>query len=286
MRTALLPDTTAMDAVSLHVDDLPRMVAWYRDAVALELLSDDHGHVVLGRGRTPVVVLRSTPGLPLPSRGEAGLFHTAILFDDRAALAASVASVVRHSPHSFVGSADHLVSLAFYFTDPEGNGVELYTDRPREQWQWVDGRVQMDSRPLDVGSYVGQHLTDVGADRPHTGAAGVGHVHLQVGDVATAHDFYVRTLGFEQTAGWHGALFVSAGGYHHHMAMNTWNSRGAGPRASTLGLGEVSIRVPGRGEVESLGARLREGGVALTDDGRTLSFDDPWRNRIRVTADD
>jgi len=282
----LLPDTTTMDAVTLHVDDLPGMVAWYKDAVALEILGDEHGQVVLGRGRTPLVVLTSTPGLPLPSRGEAGLFHTAILFDDRASLAAAVASVVRHSPHSFVGSADHLVSLAFYFTDPEGNGVELYTDRPREQWQWVAGRVQMDNRPLDVGTYVDRHLTDVGADHPHSGAATVGHVHLQVGDLASAHEFYVRTLGFEQTAGWHGALFVSAGGYHHHMAMNTWNSRGAGPRASTLGLGEVTIRVPERGEVESLAARLSERSIALADDGRTLAFDDPWRNRVRVTADD
>ena len=283
---ALLPDATTMDAVTLHVDDLPGMVAWYRDAVALEILGDEHGHVVLGRGRTPLVVLRSTPGLPLPSRGEAGLFHTAILFDDRASLAAAVASVVRHSPHSFAGSADHLVSLAFYFTDPEGNGVELYTDRPREQWQWVAGRVQMDNRPLDVGTYVERHLTDVGADHPHSGTATVGHVHLQVGDLASAHEFYVGTLGFEQTAGWHGALFVSAGGYHHHMAMNTWNSRGAGPRASTLGLGEVTIRVPERGEVESLAARLSERSIPLADDGHTLAFDDPWRNRVRVTADD
>lgn len=274
-----------MDAVTLHVDDLARMVAWYRDAVALEPLSEDRGHVALGRHGAPLVVLRATPGLPLPARGEAGLFHTAILFDDPAALAAAVASVTRRSPDSYVGSADHLVSLAFYFTDPEGNGVELYTDRPREQWRWVGGEVQMDSLPLDLRAYVRRHLTDAGADQPHTGSATVGHVHLQVGDVRTAEAFYVGILGFERTAGWHGqALFVSAGGYHHRMAMNTWNSLGAGPRASTLGLGEVTILVPHHNELDALAARLREHGVASTDDGRTLTFDDPWRNRLRVTA--
>jgi catechol 2,3-dioxygenase len=115
--------------------------------------------------------------------------------------------------------------------------------------------------------------------------AGVGHVHLQVGDVQTAHDFYVGTLGFEKTAGWHGqALFVSAGGYHHHMAMNVWNSRGAGPRRDTLGLGEVLIEVPAGDDVGALADRLNVAGVAAHHTGAELRFEDPWRNRIRVAV--
>ena len=115
--------------------------------------------------------------------------------------------------------------------------------------------------------------------------AGVGHVHLQVGDVQTAQDFYVGTLGFEKTAGWHGqALFVSAGGYHHHMAMNVWNSRGAGPRRDTLGLGEVLIEVPSGDDVGALADRLKTAGVQSHHTGAELRFEDPWRNRIRVAV--
>ena len=173
------------------------------------------------------------------------------------------------------------MSLAFYFTDPEGNGVELYTDRPREQWTWT-GELQMASLPLDARSYLAEHLTD---DPTADDGVVVGHVHLQVGDIARAQKFYVDTLGFEKTTGWHGsALFVSAGGYHHHMAMNTWNSSGAGPRAATLGLGEVSIVVPTREEVEALTDRLRHRRIPVTDDGAIVSFDDPWKNLIRVSA--
>jgi catechol 2,3-dioxygenase len=241
---ALLPDATTMDAVTLHVDDLPGMVAWYRDAVALEILGDEHGHVVLGRGRTPLVVLRSTPGLPLPSRGEAGLFHTAILFDDRASLAAAVASVVRHSPHSFVGSADHLVSLAFYFTTLRATASSSTPTAHASSGSGSPGTSRWTTAPsTSAPTWTGTSPTSARtiptpAPRPWATCT------CRWGTSRPAHEFYVSTLGFEQTAGWHGALFVSAGGYHHHMAMNTWNSRGAGPRASTLGLGEVTIRVP------------------------------------------
>ncbi|MGI8985505.1 MAG: VOC family protein [Nocardioidaceae bacterium] len=257
----LLPADTSMDAVTLHVADLPGMTAYYRDAIALSVLRAEGGTVVLGRGTTPLVVLQHTPGLPVPGRGQAGLFHTAILFAHRAALAAVVASAVRVAPTTYVGAADHLVSLAFYFTDPEGNGVELYIDRAREQWTWVDGELQMASLPLDARAYLSEHLTD---DQTATTGAVVGHVHLQVGDIARAQEFYVDALGFERTTGWHAsALFVSAGGYHHHMAMNTWNSFGAGPRAATIGLGAVSIVVPAREEIMALTDRP----AALSDPG-------------------
>ncbi len=280
--TDLLPADTAMAAVTLHVADLSGMTAYYRDAVALSVLRAEGGTVVLGRGTTPLVVLQHTPGLPVPGRGQAGLFHTAILFADPAALAAAVASAVRVAPTTYVGAADHLVSLAFYFSDPEGNGVELYTDRAREQWTWVDGELQMASLPLDARRYLSEHLTE---DRSADQEAVVGHVHLQVGDIALAQEFYVDALRFERTTGWRGsALFVSAGGYHHHMAMNTWNSFGAGPRAATMGLGEVSIVVPAREEVLALADRLRHRRIPVADDGATISFEDPWKNLIRVTA--
>jgi len=276
----LLPDATSMDAVTLHVGDLAGMSAYYREAVGLVTLAEGDRFEVLGRGRTPVLVLHHTPGLPTPGRNEAGLFHTAILFDDEPSLAAAVLSTARHPQSRYVGSADHLVSQAFYFTDPEGNGIELYVDRPREAWQVVGGQVQMDSLYLDPRSFLEGHLTEAALAGLHDAAAQVGHVHLQVGDIPLAREFYADALGFAVTMEAPGALFVSAGGYHHHLAMNVWNSRGAGPRASTLGLGEVTITVPTRAELDAAAERLHRRGVQVADDGRALTMDDPWRNRV------
>ena len=143
----------------------------------------------------------------------------------------------------------------------------------------------MDSLALPPQRYLQQFLTEESVTGQRDAAAGVGHVHLQVGDVQSAHEFYVGILGFEKTAGWHGqALFVSAGGYHHHMAMNVWNSRGAGPRRDTLGLGEVLIEVPSGDDVGTLADRLKVAGVAAHHTGAELRFEDPWRNRIRVAV--
>lgn len=295
MTTDILAPDTAMEAVTLYVRDLDVMTAYYRDVIALEVLDtpapiEHQGRsraatVTLGRAGVPVVVLRHTPDLPPPARGEAGLFHTAILFDSRTALAAAVASVARRAPGTFTGSADHLVSEAFYFTDPEGNGIELYWDRSRDAWRHENGLVVMDTLRLDPNAFLAEHLTEAAqADPVGAGEAVIGHIHLQVGDIPTAEAFYVGALGFEVQATFQGALFVSAGGYHHHMAMNTWGSRGAGPRAATIGLGEVAIQLPTADDVAALRSRLDFHGVDQRDDGQTLAFSDPWRNLIRVTT--
>lgn len=273
---------TAMGPVTLEVADLDAMTAFYRDAVTLRVLSVEGPVVTLGRGTTPVVVLRHRPGLRHAPPGSAGLFHTAILFPTQAALAAALASMAR-ARAAYTGSADHLVSKAFYFDDPEGNGIELYWDRDRTRWSWVHGRVEMDNRFLDADAFLGEHLTPEGLERPDAGSAVVGHVHLSVGDVRTARDFYVDTLGFDTTNEWGGtALFVSAGGYHHHMAMNVWRSRGAGRRFPALGLGQVDLELPTADDVGALTERVRHHGVRSADDGRTVSFEDPWANRLHV----
>ncbi|GAA4283887.1 VOC family protein [Brevibacterium daeguense] len=298
-RTAgdLLPDDLRMDVVTLSVGNLEGMTAYYRDALGLTELADTRHHadggpvsVVLGRGSTPLVVLEHRPGLPEAPRQAAGLFHTAILFDSQAELAATVLNAARHSQSQFVGSSDHLVSEAFYFTDPEGNGIELYWDRPRETWDWTDGQVAMDTVFLDPNSYLRTHLTGAAPELVEgTGLADrgaeVGHVHLQVGDVETARSFYVDALGFEQTTALPGALFVSAGGYHHHMAMNVWNSRGAGPRAASLGLGDVRISLPARSDVEAVAQRLRDRRIEFQDDGAALRVLDPWKTPVTLAAE-
>lgn len=279
----LLPADLAMGTVMLKVGDMKLMTDYYHRALGLETVAEQDGGVYLGRRMKSLVHLAPAPGLNLPGRGEAGLFHTALLFEDRAALAATVASAAAYEPRSFTGSADHLVSEAFYFNDPEGNGIELYWDRPRVDWSWEGSNVVMDSLALPPQRFLQEYLTEEAVSGQRESRAGVGHVHLQVGDVQSAHDFYVGTLGFEKTAGWHGqALFVSAGGYHHHMAMNVWNSRGAGPRKDTLGLGEILIEVPEGDDVGALADRLRVAGIQSHHTGAELRFEDPWRNRIRV----
>ena len=277
---------TAMGAVTLLVGDLDGMTRYYRDVVTLEVLSAEGETVTLGRAGRPIVILHREPSLRHASPGSAGLFHTAILFETQAALAAALYSVARSAPGTFTGSADHLVSQAFYFTDPEGNGIELYWDRARTEWSWMHGQIEMATLYLDPNAFLGEHLSEEAAGGATAqDAASVGHVHLSVGDVATARAFYVDALGFDETAGLgNQAVFVSAGGYHHHMAMNVWNSRGAGPRMPALGLGRVDLSLPDADAIGALGERLRDHGFAVRDDGRTLSFDDPWANRILATA--
>lgn len=290
----LLPAATAMGTVTLLVGDLDLMTRYYRDYVMLTVLRAEGNEVALGRNGVEVVVLRHDPNLPPGSPRSAGLFHTAILFEDRASLATVLASLAVHAPGTYVGSGDHDVSEAFYFTDPEGNGIELYFDRPRSTWEWTDGQVKMGTKWLDPNRFLAENLTDAAKeliatkDRPELAAAAlagavVGHVHLQVGDVPTARDFYVHKLGFEETTSLgNQALFVSAGGYHHHMAMNTWNSAGAGPRVPALGLGTVDIVLPTTEQVAAVNARLAGQGVATRHDGAVLRVDDPWNNLIEI----
>jgi catechol 2,3-dioxygenase len=282
----LLAADTGMGAVTLKVGDVDAMTKYYRDAVALQVLSEGPGSVTLGRGTTPVIILEHAPELKHASPRDAGLFHTAILFESETALAASVYSVAQKYPQTFTGSSDHLVSKAFYFNDPEGNGVELYWDRDRTAWSWTHGSIEMSTLFLDPNAFLQENLTEQAVESPMIGGAIVGHVHLQVGDVDTAREFYVNRLGFEQTTTYgEQAMFVSAGGYHHHMAMNVWNSRGAGPRLPALGLAQVLIHVPTADDLSSLTDRLQHFGVQTRDDGQTVSFDDPWANLIRVTTD-
>lgn len=276
-----------MDTLTLRVGDLSLMESYYSRALALTPVAgsaqESHGEVVLGRAGRGVVRLVHTPGLPTPSRSQAGLFHTAMLLPDEATLAATVLAASQDPRSRFVGSSDHHVSEAFYFTDPEGNGIELYRDRPRSGWLGPDGAIAMSTEHLDPNAYLSAHLReDVVAGVAQTEAA-VGHIHLQVGDLATAERFYVDALGFEITARYPGALFVSAGGYHHHMGMNVWNSAGAPARAATLGLGEVAITVPSRTDVESAAERLRHHGHEIADDGRTLRVEDPWGSVVALT---
>ncbi|MDP3951007.1 VOC family protein [Microbacterium sp.] len=275
-----LAAATSMGAVTLLVAGLDAMTAFYRDVVTLQVQDADGDTVTLGRAGVPLVILRHEPTLRHALPGSAGLFHTAIVFESQAALAGALSSVAQRAPHTFTGSADHLVSQAFYLTDPEGNGIELYWDRDRSEWSWTHGQIEMATLYLDPNSVLQEHL---GEEPTGAAAAQIGHVHLSVGDVDTAREFYVNRLGFDATASLgEQALFVSAGGYHHHMAMNVWNSRGAGPRMPALGLGQVDLLLPDADSLGALNERLTHFDTDVQDDGRTLTFQDPWNNTLKA----
>ncbi|WP_130179372.1 VOC family protein [Cryobacterium sp. SO1] len=287
----ILNADTSMGAVTLRVGDLEAMSDYYSGAFAMEPLEEQSRarevHRVLGRGNTPLVRLIHTPDLPGVDPRQAGLFHTAFLFETPGSLAATVYRAAQDPRSHFIGSSDHLVSEAFYFTDPEGNGVELYTDRDRSTWIHDGEQIRMATEYLDPNAYLQSHLDRVLLDAGAALPGVVGHVHLQVGDIPTARAFYVDALGFAATqGGYPGALFASAGGYHHHIAMNTWNSRGSGPRAASLGLGDVAVTVPAAADLQALTARLTARSIPFAGDGRSVSVADPWGTQVTVSLPD
>ncbi|SNT73732.1 VOC family protein [Paracoccus seriniphilus] len=228
-------------SVTLIVNDLKAMTAFYRKVIGLSVIEITRRSVRLGVGQTLLLELIHDPHAPLADRHGAGLFHIAFLLPDRA----SLGQWLRHAVESDIpltGAADHLVSEALYLADPEGNGIEIYRDRPREEWSWHDGMVQMANRRLDL-----QELATSGSPRPWTGlpdGSSIGHVHLQVGDLQHADAFYQGTLQLDIVSRRPQASFYSSGGYHHHLAVNTWNSAGAGMRpALTTGLAVVELLV-------------------------------------------
>ena len=276
---SVLHADTRMGAVELQVRDIQAMREFYgENGVGLELLSETDGIVSLGLDGEELIRLVPSDG-DVASAQDAGLYHSAILFEDGPALAESLVRLAPQYPELFQGATDHAVSEAFYFADPEGNGVELYIDTPREDWVWENGRVQMASDALDPNAFIQEHLGD-----KTDGDATMGHVHLKVGNVGQAREFYVDTLGFAVTAEANGALFMSAGGYHHHLAANTWSSGGAGTRPAGLGLGSFEVLVPTASELDGVVTRLQDAALPFEQTDAGLTVADPWGNQVRFTV--
>jgi catechol 2,3-dioxygenase len=266
-------------SVTLVVNDLAEVARFYWDAIGLAPIAQEPGAVHLGVGDRILLSLRAAPEARRWSPREAGLFHTAFLLPTRGDLGAWL----RHADAAGIkltGAADHLVSEAVYLTDPEGNGIEIYVDRPGPEWQWSDdGSVVMRNERLDHAGIVGA------ADWPWAGLpAGscVGHVHLQVGDLDATERFYAGLLGFDVMCRYPGALFLGSGGYHHQLAGNVWNSRGAPVRADgTTGLAEVTLFADGE-TAERVRRHFWDAGLALVEDGATLVLHDPWGTGLRL----
>jgi catechol 2,3-dioxygenase len=275
---AVLPATLRLGAVHLTVSDLDRSVAFYQDRLGLQVNRREDGVAALGAGEDDLVVLHEQPGAGLAGR-HAGLFHFALLYPSREELARAVQRLaLTRTPIS--GASDHGVSEAIYLSDPDGNGIELYADRPRDAWPPASpgDRVGMFTRALDLDDLL---ATVAGDEPPRHASAGLrmGHVHLHVGDLAAARDFYAGVLGFEEMTTYPGALFVAAGGYHHHVGLNTWRGEGVGPAPEgTVGLREWTIVLDADG-IAALRARRAAAGLG---DGDVAA--DPWGNRVRIAA--
>ena len=229
--------------VRLRVADLERVRSYYEATIGLRVLAEDGDTVALGAD-TPLVELVGDPAAQPAPPGSTGLFHLAILVPDRPELARSIQRVVG-SGERFTGASDHFVSEALYLRDPEGNGIEIYRDRPRDQWEHEpDGQLRMGTVALDLHDV----LTETPGDEDHGMADGtiVGHVHLHVSDLGEAEAFYVDRLGLEVTVrGYPGALFVSHDGYHHHVGLNTWQgAHGPAPPPGSRGLIDYELLVP------------------------------------------
>jgi catechol 2,3-dioxygenase len=224
--------------VALRAQNLPELAGFYRRILGLQDISHAPERIALGTGGRVLMELIADPAARRADPREAGLFHSAFLMPSRAALA----RWLLHAAETGVrlqGASDHLVSEAIYLADPEGNGIEVYADRPRDQWHGPDGAIRMATERLDLNELARA------ADAPWTAAPDdmvIGHVHLQVGAVPEAEAFYSGQLGLPVMARYPGAAFYGADGYHHHIATNVWNSRGAGPRPQpSTGLAELVL---------------------------------------------
>jgi catechol 2,3-dioxygenase len=272
-----MPSTAHVGRVALRVGSVDDVVPFYRDVVGLDVARDGDW-AVLSAGDTPLVVLDEDPEAPPRPADAAGLFHLAVRVPTRAALGDALTRIETGAA-SLTGASDHLVSEALYLRDPEGNGVEIYRDRPREAWEFSDGRVEMDTLPLDLEPL---RETAAGDDRLPAGSD-VGHVHLEVTSLADARSFYVGTLGLNvRTEAYEGALFVAAGDYHHHVGLNTWNRRSA-PAGGSRGVEWVEFVLPDRAALDEFRSALSAVEVVetTTRDG-SLSVDDPDGIGVRL----
>lgn len=284
--TAALPATLRLGAVHLTVTDLDRSVGFYQESLGLRLQRREDPVAALGAGAEDLLVLHEEPGAQ-PAGRHAGLFHLALLYPSREELARAVQRLAL-TRTGISGASDHGVSEAIYLSDPDDNGIELYADRPREAWPKPDAagaRVGMFTRPLDVEGL----LATVPADEPppqHAEAGlRMGHVHLHVGDIDAARAFYAGVLGFEEMTTYPGALFLAAGGYHHHLGTNTWAGAGARPtRDDEAGLIEWTVEIPDQSSVDSAAGSIARSGYVVTREGSDALATDPWGTRVRLRA--
>ena len=275
---------TCVGPVELRIADLERSLRFYEDVIGLQVISQSVDTAFLGVAGQVLLVLRPQSGLqPVPQRAT-GLYHFAILVPSPADLGHALRRMI--VANIAVGQGDHLVSEALYLSDPDGNGIEVYRDRPRDTWRWRNGLVEMATDPVDLHALLTAAEHDNGSATVLPTGTTMGHVHLKVADIAQAQAFFVDTLGFGVTAQMPSALFVSAGGYHHHFGLNTWHSRGAAPGGDDVaGLTSYTIVVANTVVRDQVLGRLDAARTPYTLKDDQATFYDPWKNRVVLVVE-
>ena len=279
-----LPDALRLGPVRLGVSDLARSLEYYTGVLGLEARHTDGSSAALHAAGEPepLVELVELPGTsPIAAQSRLGLYHFAILLPDRAALGRFLGHVARTGTR--IGASDHLVSEALYLRDPDGLGIEVYRDRPRSEWRRTNGELAMASDPLDTAGVLA-----AGNDEPWTGmprGTVMGHVHLHVGDIPTASRFYHDALGLDRiVSSYPGALFMSAGGYHHHLGVNTWAGNAPPASERDARLLEWRVVLPTEDNVRTVVERLERAGHSLSSESEGWVAADPWGTRLRLVA--
>ncbi len=268
--------------VTLRVRNLDLVADYYRDAIGLTVMAHTMMGALLGSGGVPLLNLQRRESAAREARNAAGLYHTAFLMPTRKDLAHWLVHAAKNRiPLS--GFADHLVSESVYLDDPEGNGIEVYADRAPELWKWEAGSVAMATDQLDIDGLLA--LTDTRttnyAKAPDD--LRIGHMHLRVGDLEQADRFYGGTIGFDPTRKRSGAAFLSSGRYHHHLAINVWQSAGAGARDDTAtGLTWFSLEIATEEILQAQTLRLRQAGAPAAAIEKGIETSDPWGTKVRL----
>lgn len=279
-----LPESAHIGRVRLQVSDLNRSIAYYENVLGLQVLKRSSEGASLGpRGEDKVILelVELRGARAVPRRGLLGLYHFAVLLPDRAALGRFVTHLSEIG--AYAGMSDHLVSEAVYLADPDGLGIEVYADRPRDSWVAVEKQLAMTTKPLDVSSVIAA----AGAKKWDGAPPGtvIGHVHFHVGDVDKAATFYHAGLGLDKIV-WNypGALFMSAGGYHHHVGVNTWAAGSLPATSDDARLLDWELIVPDTESAESAARSIEGAGFPVERRGGEREASDPWGIRVRVRS--
>lgn len=280
-----LPEATHLGRVRLQVADLERSLAFYEKVLGFRTISRTTDTVSLGphgEDREIVHLRQLRSARPVPRRGLLGLYHFAILLPDRASLGRFLAHLGEIG--AYAGMSDHFVSEALYLTDPDGLGIEVYADRPRDAWRYDERQLYMTTSHLNVEDVMAAAQGEAWNGMPR--GTVLGHVHLYVGDIDKAEAFYHDALGFDKVVwSYPGALFMSAGGYHHHLGTNTW-ARGAPPASDAdARLLEWEIIVPTQADARKATEHVKASGYPVKEEKGEWILTDPWGTNLRLMAE-
>lgn len=278
---SLHPDSS-VGQVHLAVRDFKVSLPWYQQVLGFKVHRNESGTAYLGAGGEDILILTEKPGAKLP-RVATGLYHFAILVPSRFELARSLRRMGESDVQ--LGFGDHIVSEAIYLSDPDGNGIEVYRDRPRSEWFDKNGNFQMGTLPVDVKGVLGELANETDAWQGLHPDTRLGHMHLKVANNDRDAAFYRDVIGLDEMANLGTAAFLSAGGYHHHLGMNIWESANAAPPPpDSVGLQWFTLNLPNAEELSKVAHRVRQAGFALQETDAGLLVRDPSQNAAVLTT--